>query len=222
MIYIVEDDENIREMENYALRSSGYETVCCESGAELFLQLRAERAQMILLDLMLPGEDGLAILKRLRSETKTAQIPVIIVSAKAEELDRVRGLDGGADDYVTKPFGVMELLSRVRAVLRRTDRKPSGIRTLGGITLDEERREVCAGGERCSLTFKEHELLRTLMCNPGVALTRERLMDLVWGADFVGESRTVDMHIKSLRQKLGACGAQIKTIRSVGYKMEDA
>ena len=220
MILIVEDDENIRAMESYALRSSGFETVECENGAELDAALRGGVPQMILLDLMLPGEDGLSILRRLRAAAATAAVPVIIVSAKAEELDAVRGLDSGADDYITKPFGIMELLSRVRAVLRRTESTPGKNIRLGGIVFDEERREVWADGTRCALTFKEHELLGTLLRNPGIALSREKLMDLVWGADFVGESRTVDMHIKSLRQKLGRCGAQIKTIRSVGYKVE--
>lgn len=222
MIYIVEDDESIRSMESYALRSSGFETAECESGAELLSLLRRELPQMILLDLMLPGEDGLTILRRLRADRSTASIPVIIVSAKAEELDAVRGLDSGADDYITKPFGIMELLSRVRAVLRRTEdaaQHGKAIR-LGGIVFDDERREVYADGVRCALTYKEHELLGTLLRNAGIALSREKLMDLVWGADYVGESRTVDMHIKSLRQKLGRCGAQIKTIRSVGYKVE--
>ena len=221
MIYIVEDDPAIRQMESYALRSAGYETAECESGDELRALCRRELPSLVILDLMLPGEDGMEILRRLRAEYPSHPVPAIIVSAKSTELDRVQGLDAGADDYIVKPFGVMELISRVRAVMRRSDPAPAGSQlTLGGIVLDDERRQVFANGALCPLTYKEHELLRTLLLNRGVVLSRDRLMDLVWGTEFAGESRTVDMHIMSLRQKLGPCGDCIKTVRSVGYKAE--
>lgn len=221
MIYIVEDDENIGQMESYALKNSGYSVMLCEDGAELISLCRRELPKLIILDIMLPGEDGLTILKRLRSRQDTAKIPVIIVSAKSSELDAVRGLDSGADDYISKPFGVMELISRVKAVLRRVESMPVGKRlSLGGVTIDDERRRVYVNDVPCELTFKEYELLKVLMSNHGIALSRDRLMMLVWETDFSGESRVVDMHIKSLRKKLGECGYMIKTIRSVGYRMD--
>ncbi|MEA5038703.1 MAG: response regulator transcription factor [Clostridiaceae bacterium] len=220
MIYIVEDDVNIRQMEAYALQSSGYETAECESSAQLWKLCRDRPPELVILDLMLPGEDGMEILKRLREQYPSAQIPAIIVSAKSTEMDRVRGLDSGADDYIVKPFGVMELISRVRAVLRRSDGAPTKRLTLGNIMLDDERRQVFADGRLCRLTYKEHELLRTLILNRDVVLSRDKLMDLVWGTEYAGESRTVDMHIMSLRQKLGESGDRIKTVRNVGYKAE--
>lgn len=221
MIYIVEDDESIRQMESYALKNSGYEVAECEDGEEFFALVKKELPQLVILDVMLPGEDGLRILRHLRADSKTAKIPVVMVSAKDSELDAVKGLDGGADDYIAKPFGVMELISRVKAVLRRTDSHPTSQIAFGAITLDDDRRRVFANGQECVLTFKEHELLRTLMQNHDIVLSRERLMDLVWGTDFAGESRTIDMHIKSLRRKLGECGNMIKTVRNVGYKVEE-
>ena len=221
MIYIVEDDPAIRQMESYALRSAGFATGECESGEELRALVRRELPELVILDLMLPGENGLEILRRLRADYPGRTVPAIIVSAKSTEIDRVHGLDAGADDYIVKPFGVMELNSRVKAVLRRSDPVPTRQLRLGGLVLDDERREVYADGVLCPLTYKEHELLRTLMLNRGVVLSREKLMDLVWGTEYIGESRTVDMHVMSLRQKLGKCGDCIKTVRSVGYKAEE-
>ncbi len=221
MIYIVEDDSNIRQMESYALKNSGYEVAEFSDGESFWELCRTALPDLVLLDIMLPGEDGLSILRRLREDPSTRRIPVIIISAKSTELDTVTGLDSGADDYITKPFGVMELISRVRAILRRVDVPSSSQIVLGGITLDDEKRQVFADGVLCPLTYKEHELLKYLLLNHGIVLTREKMMDNVWGTDFAGESRTVDMHIKTLRQKLGACGNMIKTVRNVGYKIEE-
>lgn len=221
LIYIVEDDSNIRQMESYALKNSGYEVAEFSDGESFWELCRTALPDLVLLDIMLPGEDGLSILRRLREDPSTRRIPVIIISAKSTELDTVTGLDSGADDYITKPFGVMELISRVRAILRRVDVPSSSQIVLGGITLDDEKRQVFADGVLCPLTYKEHELLKYLLLNHGIVLTREKMMDNVWGTDFAGESRTVDMHIKTLRQKLGACGNMIKTVRNVGYKIEE-
>ena len=211
MIYIVEDDENIGQMECYALKNSGFGTELFEDSESFFSAVARRLPTLVILDLMLPGEDGLTILRRLRDSAETRKIPIIIVSAKSGEADAVRGLDSGADDYITKPFGVSELISRVKAVLRRTD---------GGISLDDVRRLVCAEGRQCALTYTEYELLKALVSNCGMVLSREKLMVLVWGTDFAGESRTVDVHVKTLRQKLGSCGDLIKTVRNVGYKIE--
>lgn len=221
LIYIVEDDSNIRQMESYALRNSGYEVAECGSGASFWALCRTALPELVVLDLMLPGEDGLSILRRLREDPATRRIPVIIVSAKSTELDTVTGLDTGADDYITKPFGVMELISRVKAMLRRMEVHGSSQVSLGGILLDDDKRQVFADGVLCPLTYKEHELLKYLLANHDIVLTREKIMDKVWGMDFAGESRTVDMHIKTLRQKLGKCGNMIKTVRNVGYKIEE-
>ena len=220
VIYIVEDDGNIRQMESYARKNSGYEVAECSDGAGFWALCRTALPELVVLDIMLPGEDGLSILRRLRSDPATRRIPVMIVSAKSTELDAVTGLDAGADDYITKPFGVMELISRVKAMLRRTDVRASSQISLGGILLDDDKRQVYADGVLCPLTYKEHELLKFLLLNREIVLTREKIMDKVWGTDFAGESRTVDMHIKTLRQKLGPCGNMIKTVRSVGYKIE--
>ena len=199
MIYIVEDDENIGQMECYALKNSGFGTELFEDSESFFSAVARRLPTLVILDLMLPGEDGLTILRRLRDSAETRKIPVIIVSAKSSEADAVRGLDSGADDYITKPFGVSELISRVKAVLRRTDGAAPNNYSVGGISLDDGRRLVCAEGRQCA---------------------REKLMVLVWGTDFAGESRTVDVHVKTLRQKLGSCGDLIKTVRNVGYKIE--
>lgn len=221
MIYILEDDINIRQMEAYALEHSGYQTLELENSAELWQACAKELPEMLVLDLMLPGEeDGLAVLKRLRADSNLAKIPVIIVSAKDSELDLVKGLDSGADDYLTKPFGIMEFISRIKAILRRIDQTPGKQIVLGEIVLDDEKKQVFSQGELCHLTFKEYELLKLFLQNPNVAFSREKIMDKIWGYDYLGESRTVDMHIKSLRQKLGACGEYIKTVRAVGYKVE--
>lgn len=229
MIYIVEDDFDIREMESYALRNTGYEVMSCSCGSELYDALeKAERKgvrpSLILLDIMLPGEDGLSILSRLRSQKNTQDVPIIMVTAKTSEIDKVRGLDSGADDYITKPFGIMELVSRVKALLRRAGYSKEDTNELlicNGIVVDNERRSVKADGVAVELTYKEYELLVCLIENKGIVMSRERLMSAVWGFDFAGETRTVDMHIKTLRQKLGECGRAIVTVRNVGYRIGD-
>lgn len=220
-IYIVEDDVNIREIERYALKNSGYQVEEFENGTELFRRLEKAVPSLILLDIMLPGEDGLEILTRIRANKSTVGIPIIMVTAKTSELDKVKGLDLGADDYMTKPFGVMELISRVKALLRRTQnaQEESQIRH-GEILLDNDRHAVYLGETPCELTFKEFELLKYLLINEGIVLSRDKIMDQVWGFEYEGESRTVDMHIKTLRQKLGASGSCIKTVRNVGYMIE--
>lgn len=221
-IYIVEDDTNIREIERYALKNSGYEVEEFVCGTELFHRLETEIPSLILLDIMLPDEDGLDILARLRDSRMTAKVPIIMVTAKTSELDKVKGLDLGADDYVTKPFGIMELISRVKALLRRTGEETAVQSQLrhGSILLDNDRHGVFLEGVPCELTYKEFELLKYLMVNKGIVLSRDRIMDQVWGFEYEGESRTVDMHIKTLRQKLGASGTCIKTVRNVGYMIE--
>lgn len=220
-IYIVEDDKNIREIEMFALKNSGYAVEEFENAKSFFSRSAEKAPDLVLLDIMLPDMDGLEIVKKLRSRPDTVRVPIILVTAKTTELDKVKGLDIGADDYLTKPFGVMELISRVKALLRRSralqDDKQM---VLGDITLDSERREVHVGGELCELTFKEFELLKLLMVNAGIVLHRDTIMSDVWGTDYEGESRTLDMHIKTLRQKLGEAGNMIKTVRNVGYKME--
>lgn len=212
---------DIRELQSYALKNSGYDIVQFDSGKGVFESCIEKQPSMILLDIMLPDEDGLSILKKLRSNDKTRNIPVILVTAKSTELDKVKGLDMGADDYITKPFGVMELVSRVKALLRRTEKqkqKSDGI-SYQNISIDDEKHIVTVCGEPKELTFKEYELLKFLIMNKGIVLTREKIMNKVWGFEYEGESRTVDMHIKTLRQKLGECGSVIKTIRNVGYKL---
>ncbi len=220
-IYIVEDDKNIREIEMFALKNSGYAVEEFENAKSFFSRTVEKVPDLVLLDIMLPDMDGLEIVKKLRSRPDTVRVPIILVTAKTTELDKVKGLDIGADDYLTKPFGVMELISRVKALLRRSralqDDKQM---VLGDITLDSERREVHVGGDLCELTFKEFELLKLLMVNAGIVLHRDTIMSDVWGTDYEGESRTLDMHIKTLRQKLGEAGNMIKTVRNVGYKME--
>ena len=218
-VYIVEDDESIRDIVIYALGTAGYESAGFETGAEFFTALDAEIPSLALLDIMLPGEDGLAMLKRLRSETRTKKLPVIMLTAKNSEYDKVKGLDMGADDYIPKPFGVMELISRVNALLRRTASEHGENIEYFGVSLDHARRKVFADGELVKLTFKEYELLYCMMLNAGLVLSREKIIETVWGYDFEGESRTVDMHIKTLRQKLGTSGRLIKTVRNVGYKL---
>lgn len=224
-IYCVEDDESIRELIIYALSSGGYEAKGFESSKEFFTEVAESTPDLVLLDIMLPGEDGFSILKKLRERTHTKDIPVIMLTAKSSEFDKVKGLDLGSDDYITKPFGVLELLSRIRAVLRRSGAvKPSEHLTYAGISIDQSKREVLVNGRECILTFKEFELLSYLMQNCTIVLSREKILLKVWGYDFEGESRTVDMHIKTLRQKLAEAGAAdvIKTVRSVGYKFEDS
>jgi two-component system alkaline phosphatase synthesis response regulator PhoP len=205
----------------YALQSAGFETTGFESGEEFFRELNNSLPNLVLLDIMLPGEDGLSILKKLRSEPHTKAIPIIMLTAKGGELDKVKALDMGADDYIPKPFGVMELTSRVNAVLRRTMPEPqpeNGI-TIGIVTVDNARREVRIDGAKVELTFKEFELLFYLAQNAEMAVSRDKLMEVVWGYTFEGESRTLDMHIRTLRRKLGAAGEYLKTVRNVGYKL---
>ncbi len=221
LIYIVEDDENIREIETIALKNSGYTVSGFECAREFRKALTDKKPDLIMLDIMLPDEDGIEILKRLRASGETKKIPVIMVTAKSTELDKVRGLDIGADDYITKPFGVMELISRVKALIRRSLAN-DGAKNIkvGNIYIDGERHMVYVDDKPCELTYKEFELLKCLMLNTGVAMQRDRIMELVWGIDFEGESRTLDMHIKTLRQKLGESGKMIKTVRNVGYVLE--
>lgn len=220
-IYIVEDDKNIREIEMFALKNSGYAVEEFENAKSFFSKTAEKVPDLVLLDIMLPDMDGLEIVKKLRSRPDTVRIPIILVTAKTTELDKIKGLDIGADDYLTKPFGVMELISRVKALLRRSRALQDDKQlVIGDITLDSERREVHVGGELCELTFKEFELLKLLMVNAGIVLHRDTIMSDVWGTDYEGESRTLDMHIKTLRQKLGEAGNMIKTVRNVGYKME--
>lgn len=220
-VYIVEDDINIREIERYALKNSGYEVEEFEGSASFFKRLEKNIPSLILLDIMLPGEDGLDILTRIRADKATADVPVIMVTAKTSELDKVKGLDLGADDYITKPFGVMELISRVKALLRRTTnaQEESQI-SYGNILVDNDKHAVYVDGKLCELTYKEFELLKYLVINKGIVLSRDKIMNQVWGFDYEGESRTVDMHIKTLRQKLGEAGSHIKTVRNVGYMVE--
>lgn len=221
MLFCVEDDDDIRELMLYALSAAGFEAEGFPDGAELMRTLDGCVPELIMLDLMLPGEDGLSVLRRLRADPATASVPVIIATAKGAEYDKVTGLDLGADDYLVKPFGMMEMVSRVRAVLRRSAPKRD-IRVLraGGITLNDDAHSVTADGRSIRLTLKEYELLRIFIENIDVAMSREKLLRLVWGDEFMGETRTVDVHIGTLRTKLGGCGAMIETVRGVGYKMK--
>jgi len=222
VIYCVEDDDNIRELVLYALRNTNYIAEGFEGGKEFFTKLEEKLPDLVILDIMLPEENGLSILKKLRDNTKTKALPIMMLTAKSSEYDKVKGLDLGADDYIIKPFGVMELISRVRALLRRSALSKitsNDIINLGKIFLDNERRLVTVDNEPISLTYKEFELLHYLLKNKNIVLTREKIMNEVWGFDFEGESRTVDVHIATLRQKLGQAGTAIKTIRNVGYKI---
>ncbi len=221
MIYIVEDDASIRELEMYALKNSEFDVVGLDGGNSLFEELEKRLPAMILLDIMLPDSDGLEVLSKIRSSAQYSHIPVIIVTAKTGEIDAVKGLDMGADDYVTKPFGVMELVSRVKAVLRRTQKKAKPVTVYKNIELDESRHTVLVDGAEVELTYKEYEILKYLIKNKGIVLTRDRLMEIVWGYNFEQGNRTVDVHILSLRKKLGSAGEHIKTIRNVGYKVGD-
>lgn len=221
LIYIVEDDVNIREIERYALKNSGFSVEEFECGKDFFKAVEKKVPNLVILDIMLPDEDGLDILANIRKHHTAAKVPVIMVTAKTTEIDKVRGLDMGADDYLTKPFGIMELISRVKAMLRRTENLMEDVvLNCSGIMLDTERHTVKVNGEVCELTYKEFELLKYLMINEGIVLSRDKIMNHVWGFEYEGESRTVDMHIKTLRQKLGDGGAVIKTIRNVGYLIE--
>ena len=222
MIYCVEDDVSIRELMLYTLRASGYEAEGFEQGSELLDALKRYTPKLIMLDIMLPGMDGIEILKHLRSNPATARIPVIMATAKGTEYDRVLGLDAGADDYLSKPFGMLEMVSRIRAVLRRTEpAEQTQILSMGSLQLDTAAHTVLVSGSRILLTLKEFELLRLFLEHPGRVFTRDQLLERVWGTDYVGESRTVDVHIGTLRTKLGICGEYIQTVRGVGYRMEE-
>ena len=222
MIFCVEDDAGIRDLMIYTLNASGFRAVGFENAKEFYTALADTVPELIMLDIMLPGEDGISILKRLKADARTADIPVIMATAKGNEYDKVIGLDLGADDDLAKPFGMMEMASRVRAVLRRSGRaaeKQQLIR-VGGLEMNLGEHIVTADGIRIQLTLKEFELLRTFMTNPGRAFTREQLLSSVWCEDFLGETRTVDVHVGTLRQKLGSCGKYIRTVRGVGYRLE--
>lgn len=221
MIFCVEDDNGIRDLMMYALNSAGFEVKGFTNGNELFDALKVARPQLIMLDIMLPGDDGITILKRLRNHTATAAIPVIMASAKGTEYDKVIGLDIGADDYLAKPFGMMEMVSRVKAVLRRsTPQNATKTLRVGNLEMKESEHTVYTCGERVALTLKEYDLLHLFMENSGRVFTRDQLLQMIWGLDYMGETRTVDVHIGTLRTKLGACGEYIETVRGVGYRME--
>lgn len=221
MVFCVEDDNAIRDLMLYALEVAGFKAKGFSDSTGFFEALAQDTPQLVLLDIMLPGEDGITILKKLRLSAATRHIPVIMATAKGTEYDKVTGLDAGADDYLTKPFGMMEMVSRVRAVLRRTDPKGGDkLLQIGELILNTEEYTVSAQGERVQLTLKEFELLRQFMEEPGRVFSREQLLQSIWGADYMGETRTVDVHIGTLRAKLGSCGSCIETVRGVGYRME--
>ena len=225
MIYIVEDDAEIRELEVYALKSRGFESKAFESGKALDEEVKDMVPDLFILDIMLPGEDGLSILKRLRTQENTKNVPIIMLTAKSAELDKVKGFDLGADDYIAKPFGILEFVSRVRALLRRAgglklEPVESAQISLGGIVIDEGTRVVTVSGEVVDLTYKEYELLKLLMSHPGLVYSRQQILEKIWGIDFKMDTRTVDMHVKTLRQKLGEQSSVIQTVRNVGYKAQ--
>ena len=218
MIWCVEDDASIRDIEVYALNSTGFEAEGFADGAAFWAALGKARPELVVLDVMLPEIDGIELLRRMKADAALREIPVIMATAKGAEYDKIQGLDLGADDYLAKPFGVMELVSRVKAVLRRCRPQPAAVLRCGGLVVDEQEHTVTADGVRVVLTYKEYQLLRLFLSHPGTAFTRDQLMEQVWGMDFYGESRTVDMHIRTLRQKLGVYGEHIETVRSVGYR----
>ena len=221
LIYIVEDDTNIREIESFALKNSGYQIQDFGNAKEFYRAVKEKKPDLVLLDIMLPDEDGMEILQKLRKTPETKRLPIIMVTAKATELDRVKGLDLGADDYIIKPFGVMELISRVKAVLRRSmGEMQEKILKVDEIHMDDERHQVYVSDKPCELTFKEYELLRLFMQNRGIVLSRDVIMDRIWDMNCDVESRTLDVHLKTLRAKLGDSAHHIKTIRNVGYRME--
>lgn len=221
LIYVVEDDKNICEIESYALKNSGYDVEEFGCATDFYKRLKVRIPDLVLLDIMLPDEDGLSIVQKLRGEKETKELPIILVTAKSSELDKVKGLDRGADDYISKPFGIMELISRVKALLRRSNRiQVEKNMQLDDISMNVESRMVFVQGEPLELTYKEFELCKLFLQNVGVVLQREVIMNRVWGTDYEGESRTLDMHIKTLRHKLGTQGQHIKTVRNVGYRME--
>ncbi len=220
MIYIVEDDSNISELVVYTLKMTGFEAESFSCGTELFEALEKNLPELILLDIMLPGEDGITILKQIRSSAVTRKIPVIMLTAKGSEYDKVTGLDSGADDYVTKPFGMMELISRIKAVLRRYSENESGHKLFAGdIVVDTGKHKVYVDGNEVVLTFKEFEMLCMLIESKGLVLSRNKLLESIWGYNFDGETRTIDVHVRSLRQKLGKSGNMIETVRGIGYRI---
>ena len=220
LIYIVEDDESIREIETIALKNSNYIVSAFENAKEFYKKLDELVPDLILLDVMLPDESGYDIVRKLRKRPTTQDIPIIMVTAKTTEMDMIKGLDGGADDYIKKPFSIMELITRVKALLRRTAKDEPKLLKLDDLVLDHERHAVTVNDEPVDLTYKEYELLRLLMGSQGIVMTRDVIMRSVWDTDFEGETRTVDMHIKTLRHKLGDYGSRIKTVRNVGYVIE--
>lgn len=220
LIYVVEDDNGIREIETIALTNSGHEVLSFENAKTFYKKLEDLTPDLVVLDIMLPDEDGNEIVNKLRNRPETRKIPVIMVTAKTTEIDMLRGLENGADDYIKKPFSVMELITRVKVLLRRCEARQEEVLTVAGIEMDNVRHRCRVDGRVVELTFKEHELLKYLMINQGIVLTREQMMLSVWGTEFEGESRTVDMHIKTLRQKLGRGGEHIRTVRNVGYVIE--
>lgn len=221
MIFCVEDDSGIRELMIYALNAAGYETIGFSESLSFWKKMKTDLPQLIILDIMLPGEDGISILRKLRSSPITSDIPVIVATAKGSEFDKVIGLDLGADDYLVKPFGMMEMVSRIKAVLRRTQPKNEAqILNVGSVMMDEKRHIVFSDNKEVSLTLKEYDLLKLFMTNKGRVYTRDQLLSAIWGVDFSGETRTVDVHVGTLRTKLGDAGNLIKTVRGVGYKME--
>lgn len=221
LIYIVEDDKNIREIEMYALQNSGYEVCGFSNAREFYKKVTEKVPNLVLLDIMLPDEDGLDIVLRLRTMPTTKRIPIIMVTARTTELDKVKGLNMGADDYLSKPFGIMELIARVKAMLRRSmEDETESMFQHKNLRMDEEKRTVYVNDQLCELTYKEYELCKLLLRNAGIVMPRDVIMERIWGIDFQGESRTLDMHIKTLRQKLGEAGSMIKTVRNVGYRME--
>lgn len=221
MIWCVDDDSTIREIEVYTLTQTGFEAKGFADGISMLEALKTEKPELIVLDIMLPEKDGVEVLKEIRQNPETRKIPVIMATAKGTEMDKIQGLDTGADDYLVKPFGVMEMVSRIKAVLRRCEPdEKHEVLTVGEITLRDKEHLVTVRGERKVLTFKEFEILKLFMSNPGIVFSRDKLLSKVWGLDYTGETRTVDMHIKTLRQKLGDAGALIETVIGVGYKME--
>lgn len=221
MIYCVEDDTNIRDIEVYTLQSTGFEAAGFSDGSSFLEALKHKLPQLVLLDVMLPGDDGITLLKHLKENSSTKEVPVIMATAKGAEYDKIVGLDLGADDYLVKPFGMMEMISRVRAVLRRTASKQElHLLKAGGIVLNPAEHTVLADGERIVLTLKEYEMLRLFLSHPGMVYTRDQLLSDIWGIDYDGETRTVDVHVRTLRQKLGPCGDLIQTVRGVGYRLE--
>lgn len=221
MIYVVEDDNGIREIEIYSLQSAGYDAKGFSTGKEFFNALEKEKPALVLLDVMLPDQDGITILQKLKKSADTKDIPIIVASAKGTEYDKVVGLDAGADDYLAKPFGMMEMLSRVRAVLRRSQTAHPDELAVNNITIRLPQHEVSVDGEPIELTLKEYNMLVLFLSHPKIVFTREQLLNQIWGTEYDGETRTVDVHIRTLRQKLGEAGNHIQTVRGVGYRYED-